>query len=153
MRQTKRAPLCFRLCRKRRIRFLRLPIQNESVRFHFERGAAAEILRFAACGKSIPFRLAATTFPLKRPFCLLFGAYRKVGPRREITLRSKIPVGDQKKKRADCAKQSALWFYFKNPATIFSSASSSVRPSVISLMSCSPAILPMAASWISAAST
>ncbi len=37
--------------------------------------------------------------------------------------------------------------------TICSSASFSVRPRVISLMSCSPAILPMAASWIRLAST
>ena len=36
---------------------------------------------------------------------------------------------------------------------IFCSASCSVRPSVISLVSCSPAILPMAASWMRAAST
>lgn len=37
-------------------------------------------------------------------------------------------------------------FYFKNPLTMCSSASASVSPKVISLMSCSPAILPMAAS-------
>ena len=43
--------------------------------------------------------------------------------------------------------------YFKNPLTICSSASFSVRPRVISLMSCSPAILPMAASWTRLAST
>ena len=37
-------------------------------------------------------------------------------------------------------------FYFKNPLMISASASFSVSPSVISLMSCSPAILPIAAS-------
>lgn len=37
-------------------------------------------------------------------------------------------------------------FYFRNPFTICSSASCSVSPKVISLISCSPAILPMAAS-------
>ena len=37
-------------------------------------------------------------------------------------------------------------FYFKKPFTMCSSASFSVNPKVISLMSCSPAILPMAAS-------
>ena len=46
----------------------------------------------------------------------------------------------------------AVVFYFKNPFTICASASSSVSPSVISLIICSPAILPMAASWIKAAS-
>ena len=39
-----------------------------------------------------------------------------------------------------------VFHYFKNPLTICSSASASVNPKVISLMSCSPAILPMAAS-------
>ncbi len=43
-------------------------------------------------------------------------------------------------------------YYFRNPLMICSSASFSVRPRVMSLMSCSPAILPMAASWISDAS-
>ena len=43
--------------------------------------------------------------------------------------------------------------YFKNPLTICSSASFSESPSVISFTSCSPAILPIAASWISDAST
>ena len=42
--------------------------------------------------------------------------------------------------------------YFRKPLMICSSASASVRPRVISLMICSPAILPMAASWISAES-
>ena len=37
-------------------------------------------------------------------------------------------------------------FYFKNPLIICSSASFSVKPSVISLVICSPAILPIAAS-------
>ena len=37
-------------------------------------------------------------------------------------------------------------FYFKNPLMICSSASFSVSPRVMSLISCSPAILPMAAS-------
>ena len=46
----------------------------------------------------------------------------------------------------------ALPFYFRKPAIIFSSACSSVRPSVRSFISCSPAILPMAASWMSEAS-
>ena len=43
-------------------------------------------------------------------------------------------------------------FYFKNPFTICSSASCSVSPSVISFINCSPAILPIAASWIRLAS-
>ena len=43
--------------------------------------------------------------------------------------------------------------YFRNPATICSSACSSVRPRVMSLMIWSPAILPMAASWTRLAST
>lgn len=40
----------------------------------------------------------------------------------------------------------------KKPSMIFSSACSSVRPRVRSLMICSPAIFPMAASWIKTAS-
>ncbi len=43
--------------------------------------------------------------------------------------------------------------YFKKPFTICSSASFSFKPKVISLISCSPAILPIAASWIRLAST
>lgn len=39
-----------------------------------------------------------------------------------------------------------LIFYFKKPSIIFSSASFSVRPKVINLIICSPAILPIAAS-------
>ena len=42
--------------------------------------------------------------------------------------------------------------YLRKPLMICSSASASVRPRVISLMICSPAILPIAASWISAES-
>ena len=42
--------------------------------------------------------------------------------------------------------------YLRNPFTICASASASVSPRVMSLTSCSPAILPMAASWISSAS-
>ena len=41
----------------------------------------------------------------------------------------------------------------RNPLMICSSASCSVSPSVISFVSCSPAIFPIAASWISDAST
>ena len=41
---------------------------------------------------------------------------------------------------------SANCFYFKNPLMISSSASFSVRPRVMSLISCSPAIFPIAAS-------
>ena len=40
----------------------------------------------------------------------------------------------------------AFMFYFKNPLIICSSASASVRPRVMSFMSCSPAIFPIAAS-------
>ena len=40
----------------------------------------------------------------------------------------------------------------RKPSTIFSSASCSVRPRVRSFIICSPAIFPMAASWIRAAS-
>ena len=43
--------------------------------------------------------------------------------------------------------------YFRKPATICSSASASVRPRVMSFVICSPAILPMAASWTRLAST
>lgn len=43
-------------------------------------------------------------------------------------------------------------FYFKNPLMIWASASISLRPRVISFSICSPAIFPMAASWIRAAS-
>ena len=42
--------------------------------------------------------------------------------------------------------------YFRKPLTICASASASVSPSVISFVICSPAIFPMAASWISSAS-
>ena len=42
--------------------------------------------------------------------------------------------------------QKSISTYLKNPLTISSSASFSVRPRVISLISCSPAILPIAAS-------
>ena len=45
-----------------------------------------------------------------------------------------------------------LKLYFKKPLTICSSASSSVKPKVISFINCSPAILPIAASWIRLAS-
>ena len=44
------------------------------------------------------------------------------------------------------------YFPRRNPSMILASACSSVRPRVRSLTICSPAILPMAASWISAAS-
>ena len=47
----------------------------------------------------------------------------------------------------------AEFSYFKKPFTICSSASFSFKPKVISLISCSPAILPIAASWIRLAST
>ena len=46
----------------------------------------------------------------------------------------------------------AVIVYFRKPDTIWASASSSVRPKVISFIICSPAILPMAASWIRLAS-
>ena len=49
-------------------------------------------------------------------------------------------------------RQEYFRFYRKKPLTISSSASFSVNPSVISLMSCSPAIFPIAASWIKDAS-
>ena len=42
--------------------------------------------------------------------------------------------------------EDSLSYYFKNPLIICASASASVSPSVISLINCSPAILPMAAS-------
>ena len=43
-------------------------------------------------------------------------------------------------------KTHQMIFYFKKPLMISSSASFSVNPSVINLVNCSPAILPMAAS-------
>ena len=56
----------------------------------------------------------------------------------------------KRKKRAPQKECSFAVFWipnhFKNPFTMCSSASASVSPKVISLMSCSPAILPMAAS-------
>ena len=52
----------------------------------------------------------------------------------------------KRKKRAPRKECPHLSFYFKKPLTMCSSASASVSPKVISLMSCSPAILPMAAS-------
>ena len=62
---------------------------------------------------------------------------------------------DGKGFRPGWQRQPGLNFYshFKNPLMICSSASCSVRPRVISLVSCSPAILPMAASCTRAAST
>lgn len=45
-----------------------------------------------------------------------------------------------------------LGFQIKKPSMILASASCSVKPSVWSFKSCSPAIFPMAASWISCAS-
>ena len=54
--------------------------------------------------------------------------------------------------RRSLENQSPRENYFKNPLTISSSASFSVRPNVISLISCSPAIFPIAASWINVAS-
>ena len=45
------------------------------------------------------------------------------------------------------------WYYLKNPFIISSSASFSVKPNVISLVNCSPAIFPIAASCIRFAST
>ena len=51
-----------------------------------------------------------------------------------------------------CVVCMAVQVYFRKPLTICASASASVRPSVISLVICSPAIFPMAASWISSAS-
>ena len=42
--------------------------------------------------------------------------------------------------------------YFRKPSTIFSSASCAVNPSVCSFINCSPAIFPIAASWIKDAS-
>ena len=50
------------------------------------------------------------------------------------------------KELASCMRLSVLYFHFKNPLIICSSASCSVSPRVISLIICSPAILPMAAS-------
>ena len=51
-------------------------------------------------------------------------------------------------KKAEYARTPLKIFanYLKNPLTISSSASFSVNPSVISLISCSPAIFPIAAS-------
>lgn len=43
-------------------------------------------------------------------------------------------------------RSAIICFHFKNPLTISSSACFSVSPKVISLISCSPAILPIAAS-------
>lgn len=45
-----------------------------------------------------------------------------------------------------------LFYHLRNPCNTVSSASFSVRPSVMSLVSCSDAILPMAASCMSCAS-
>ena len=47
----------------------------------------------------------------------------------------------------------SVFDYRRNPSRIFSSACSAVRPRVMSLVICSPAILPMAASWMRVAST
>ena len=41
---------------------------------------------------------------------------------------------------------SYIYIYSINPSTILASASSSVKPKVISLINCSPAIFPIAAS-------
>ena len=56
----------------------------------------------------------------------------------------------QKRSRPQTAP---FFIYRRKPSRIFCSASSAVRPRVISLRICSPAIFPIAASWIRLAST
>ena len=55
----------------------------------------------------------------------------------------------EKVRRLSHERRRSHMCYAKKPLRIVSSASSGVRPSVSSFSSWSPAILPMAASWIS----
>ena len=77
----------------------------------------------------------------------------KIDKNRPVCVCFSIPIPENqifnpKSNKKSTPAGSALWcdFYFKKPFTMCSSASASVRPKVMSLMSCSPAILPMAAS-------
>ena len=73
MRQTKRASLRFCLTTKTAYPLLPSSYSKRKLAFRFERGDAAEILSFAACGKTILFRLAATR-TLKKPLTTQRGA-------------------------------------------------------------------------------
>ncbi len=65
-----------------------------------------------------------------------------------------LPTGRLRsnRKRTKANRENCASCYLRKPAIMRSSACCSVRPSVRSFKSCSPAIFPIAASWISWAS-